>query len=473
MKSSFFKKNKFNILFILLIVSISLVMMIFMRTDPDYFWHITAGKYMINHHTILTHDVFSWFVSGKPWMSHEWLFEIIIYYMSIIFGKYHLLIYGFINVLIILLIFYFTNKENFHKNKVFGLVWLILFFIFDVFMVGRPQLISNILLALTIYFLIDLYNNKDSKKIYFLPLITIIWANVHGGSSNLPYLLAFIFMIISLFKFDIGKIISERKSKKQILTYLIVTLVCMLCVNICPHGFKMFIYPYINMGNSTMLSTISEWQPSVLSNNSHLPYFIFIFLILLVFLLSKKKLRFIDLALFIISIYLGLKSIRFWGYTYIIMTYVIFNYISPRKDDRGTEIVFLILSFSFILIFSLGFKYIIKNTNNKYISDTMINIIKKENPKRLYNDYGAGGYLVYKNIPVFIDGRADLYSDYNYKDNIEIMYYKRDFYEKFNKYNFDYLLVSDGFQINLYLKHNKDYKLIYKEDNFYFYKKVQ
>jgi len=472
MKNKFLKKNKFNILFILLIVSMSLVMMIFMRVDPDYFWHITAGKYMVNHHTILTHDVFSWSVNGQPWMSHEWLFEIIIYYMSIIFGKFHLLIYGFINVLIILFIFYFTNKESFHKNKVFGLVWLILFFIFDVFMVGRPQLISNILLALTIYFLMDLYNNKDSKKIYFLPLITIIWANVHGGSSNLPYLLALVFMFISLLKFDIGKITTDRKSKKQILTYLIVALVCMLCVNICPHGFKMFIYPYINMGNSTMISTIAEWQPTVLSNNSHLPYFIFIFLIAIVLLLSKKKIRVIDLALFLISMYLGLKSIRFWGYTYIIMTYVIFYYIESRKDDKGTELVFLILSFAFILIFSLSFKNIIKSTNDKLISDNMINIIKKENPKRLYNDYGAGGYLVYKNIPVFIDGRADLYSDYNYKDNLDLMYYRKHFYDRLEKYNFDYFLVSEGFQINLYLKNSSNYKLIYHEGEYLFYKKV-
>ena len=472
MKNEFLKKNKYNILFILLIISLSLVMMIFMRCDTDYYWHITAGKYMVNNHTILTHDIFSWFVNGKYWMSHEWLFEVIIYYMSIIFGKYHLLIYGLVNVLIILFIFYFTNKEHYHKNKAFSLIWLTLFFIFDVFMVGRPQLISNILLTLTIYFLIDLYNNKDSKKIYFLPLITIIWANVHGGSSNLPYVLALIFMFISLVKFDIGKFVSDRKSKKQLLTYLVIALVCMLCVNICPHGFKMFIYPYINMGNTTMLKTIAEWQPTVISNNTHLTYFLFIFLILMIFLLSKKKINFLDFCLYMISIYLGLKSIRFWGYTYIIMTYVVFNYIEKRKDDKGTELVFLILSFSFILIFSLSFNNIIKSINEKLISDEMINIIKKENPKRLYNDYGAGGYLVYKNIPVFIDGRADLYSDYNYKDSLDIMYYKKSFNDQLNKYDFDYFFVSDGFQINNYLKNNSNYKLIYKDKNYYFYKKV-
>ena len=52
------------------------------------------------------------------------------------------------------------------------------------------------------------------------------------------------------------------------------------------------------------------------------------------------------------------------------------------------------------------------------------------------------------------------------------MYFKKNFYNKFYKYDFDYLLVSDGFQINTYLKDNSNYKLIYKEGKYLFYKKV-
>ena len=52
----------------------------------------------------------------------------------------------------------------------------------------------SIMLALTIFFSYDLFINENSKKIYFLPLVTLFWANFHGGSSNLSYIFCIIFL---------------------------------------------------------------------------------------------------------------------------------------------------------------------------------------------------------------------------------------------------------------------------------------
>ena len=245
-------------------------------------------------------------------------------------------------------------------------------------------------------------------------------------------------MICSLFNFKFSKLEATRKSKKQILTYLIIGLLCMLTININPHGFKMFVYPYINMGNSLMIGTISEWRNTSLNDNSHLMYYIFIFFILMIFILSKKKIRFLDLMLFLISIYLGLKSIRFWSYTYIIMSFVVFYYIGARKDDKFTELIFLGLSLFYLALFVLCFSRIVTNINKHRLNKETINKIEEIKPERLFNLYGDGGELIYSNIKVFIDGRADLYSDYNYKDYIDISVCQGDYEKLISKYNFDY-----------------------------------
>ena len=86
-------------------------------------------------------------------------------------------------ILGLMLLIYFVNKDKIHSNKVFALIWFTMMLLLSSFMTARPHLISNLLLGLTIYFLLDYYDNPDSKKIYFLPLITILWANFHGGSS--------------------------------------------------------------------------------------------------------------------------------------------------------------------------------------------------------------------------------------------------------------------------------------------------
>ena len=470
----FIKKNKDDLIFLFFIICSCLGMMIFTRSDSDHFWHLTAGKYMLKNHTILTHDIFSWFVNGKYWMSHEWLSEITLGIFNGIFGKYHIIVFCFLFLVSLMLLIYFANKEKIHSNKVFTLIWFSMILLLSSFMTARPHMISNLLLGLTVYFLMDFYNNPKSKKIYFLPAITILWANFHGGSSNLPYIFSLLFFIISFMDCDFTKIESKEKTVKQRLVFLLMFVICALCVNINPHGFKMFVYPYINMGNSLMIGTISEWRNTSLNDNSHLMYYLFIFFNLMIFILSKKKIRFLDLMLFLISIYLGLKSIRFWSYTYIIMSFVVFYYIGARKDDKFTKLIFLGLSLFYLALFVLCFSRIVTNINKHRLNKETINKIEEIKPERLFNLYGDGGELIYSNIKVFIDGRADLYSDYNYKDYIDISVCQGDYEKLISKYNFDYYLVSDTQQIFIYLKKNSHYKEVYKgKDGYYIYKYVK
>lgn len=461
--------NKKTLSFVFLIICFCFFLLCFYNKESDYFWHITAGEYMVKN-GILKHDIFSWFMNGKYWMSHEWLFEVIISYLKNIFGTIHLLVYPFFSLVSLLLILFFTNKKEYMKNTIFSLCWIVgLFIILYGFIHVRPHLFSFSFLALTIYFNYSLYKNEDSKLIYFMPLLTLIWSNFHGGSSNLSYLFSFLFMFSGLFKFNFSKIESSKLSKKQYIKYLIISLLCMIVICINPHGIKMFFYPYLNMMDKLMVSNISEWQPTVLSNLSHYVYYLLVVVIVFIMLFSNKKIKFIDLLLLGVSVFLGLKSIRFWPYTYIIMSYVIFYYIPKRKDDKGTVSLILLLGCLLLGMFIGNFNKI--DLDKKVISNEIISVIKKEKPKRLYNMYDYGGELVYNDILVFIDGRADLYSKYNYEDYLNISNLEEDYVKLIDKYNFDYFLVDKRYPIFTYLKYSDEYEVIIKNKNVYLYKK--
>ena len=92
-----------------------------------------------------------------------------------------------------------------------------------------------------------------------------------------------------------------------------------------------------------------------------------------------------------------------------------------------------------------------------------------------YNMYDYGGILIYNNIKVFVDGRADLYSKYNYKDYLNISALKGDYPKLIDKYDFDYLLVSDKQQLSTYLKYSDKYELVYKnkDKGFVLYKTIE
>lgn len=463
--------KKTRIFIILLFISISIFLVSRFTLDTDYFWHIKAGEYMFNN-GVLTHDIFSWLLSGKYWMSHEWLFEIILYTLKLVFGNYHVIFYSFISISLLFFILYIFNKKGFSKNIFYTLFYLVLFVtMFLGFVQARPHLISYSFIALSIYLCFDLYKNEDSKKIYFLPLLSILWSNVHGGSSNLSYILCIIFLICGLFKFNFKKMESFRISKKQVFRYLMVIVLCMIGVCINVHGFKMFIYPYSNMLDTTMINNISEWQPTTFKVIYHYIYYIYLLFIICTMLFSSKKIKFIDFILLLFVTYLGLKSVRFWVYSPIVMSFIIFDYVRERNVSSKVIYVFYSLIVIILGISICNFKYI-NLTYKLSIDRDVLRVIEKEKPKRLLNMYEYGGELIYHDVDVFIDGRADLYSKYNFKDYLDIINLNGDYKSLIDKYNFDYLLLDKKSNVYNYIKDSSEYSFIYENDKLILYKKT-
>ena len=152
------------------------------------------------------------------------------------------------------------------------------------------------------------------------------------------------------------------------------------------------------------------------------------------------------------------------------MSYVIFSYVEVKKI-RGFTSSLIILSIFFISIF-LCHNSISPNQYNGNISTDALSILKKAKPKRLLNEYKFGGELIYHDVFVFIDGRADLYSGTIYNDYLSIINFKKEAISLIEKYDFDYYLISDKCSLYTYLDNSDQFDLIYSDKNIYFYKKI-
>ncbi|HEV1998466.1 MAG TPA: hypothetical protein VGR61_10100, partial [Candidatus Dormibacteraeota bacterium] len=45
--------------------------------DPDFFWHVKVGEWILGHHAIPLHDLFTATVANHPFVAHEWGSEVI------------------------------------------------------------------------------------------------------------------------------------------------------------------------------------------------------------------------------------------------------------------------------------------------------------------------------------------------------------------------------------------------------------
>ena len=467
-------------LFAFFIIGVSSLLMIKSIQSFDYWWHIKAGEYIVANKVIPFTDVFSWFgiENNLYWHSHEWLSEVLLYLFYSVFDNFGAYIFTIGLFLSISLLLFLLNKDKYYKNIRISIIWIILGVLILVpIALPRPHMINLMLFLLVIYILFD-YKKHKSKKIWILPLISILWVNFHGGSSNLIYIMIFMFIITGLFDFKIGRITAKKLENNQIKTLIIVAILSILALLINPHGLDMITYPYSNMADSYMLSFIDEWRSPDLKKFSDLFVFIEIFLIGIILIIDKDK--DIDLLDFLLEgafIYLTFKSIRFSAFLYIISSFIIFKYINESKDKEinkqlsiGLGIIGIILT-----IFSLfNISSIASQPIKEVVSNDIIQTIKEEAPKRLYNAYNVGGYLIYNDIPVFVDGRADMYSaGGNIQDAINLSSMLCNPEEIINKYKFDLFLIYKSSPLDYYFNTADNYISINEDDTFIIYKKIE
>jgi hypothetical protein len=464
------RKNDWELFFIF--AGIMVIAIFSFGFGCDYFWHVKAGEYIVTNLKIPYHDVFSWYGISRNlyWISHEWLSEIVLFGYKYLFKGLGPILFNISIYLLLVSVLFAFNKEHFKKNKVFTFIWaLVGTIVFSRVMLPRPHMISYVLLTFAVYVLFDNFKNKDSKKIYFLPLISMLWANFHGGSSNLPYVLCFIFLIVGLFKFKFGKIEAERISRKQIKKYLICGILSIVAIVINPHWFKMITYPYINMGDSLMISSIVEWASPSLNNIKDYGDFALLGIIILSMIVTKKKIKLIDLIVTGAFLVLGFKSLKFIPLLYIVSTFTIFNFIDEFKWDISKSTFFIIM-FAILLSYVIITPKLLGNYKSKLIPNEIIEHIKEKKPERLFNYYGYGGYLIYNDIPVFIDGRADMYSKYNLKDAVDIE--SEGYGYLINAYNFDMIVIPTNIPLNIHLSNNQGYEITKQNGNIVIYEKV-
>ena len=488
----FIKKYKYWFM-VLPILAITLTFVSLYVIPNDYWWHIKAGEYIVTNKAIPFTDVFSWIgiKEGFYWHSHEWLTEVVLFLNFKLFGQCSGYIFAVSLVLVLAILLYFFNRERYMQNKLLAIIWVFIgAFAFIYVSSPRPHLISFIFLTITIYLLYEYRENENSKKIWFIPFISFLWVNFHGGSSNLPYILTFIFIFTGLFNFEIGKISFKRLSNKQIKTYLIIAICSILVLAINPHGLDMITYPYTNMGDDFMLFNIAEWRSPDLKIKTDLIYYIIMAIPIMLFTTTKRKIDFIDLTLGVAFIYLTSKSVRFSILLYIVSTFFIFKYMEHLKFELKSNKLIkiidkikvfsykLILAFSFAIIIIIPLIVITSNVPGKLfkapISDEIIEYIKEAKPERLYNSYNAGGYLIYNDIPVFVDGRADMYSaGGTLKDAMKLDEMLVDVEEVINKYDFDMFLLAKDTQLIQYFEKTNEFKEVLKDDNYILFEKIE
>ena len=83
--------------------------------------------------------------------------------------------------------------------------------------------------------------NNNSKLFIISPLISILWANMHGGTIAFVVVFPLIYLLFGMFKFNNDRIYSINNTKKQIEKYLYVLISNLIFSLINPFTYKIYL----------------------------------------------------------------------------------------------------------------------------------------------------------------------------------------------------------------------------------------
>ncbi|MGN0383708.1 MAG: hypothetical protein ACI4DS_05505 [Eubacterium sp.] len=452
----------------------------------DFWWHIKAGEWITSHLSVPTTDIFSWYGTshGLDWTSHEWMSEVILYLIMKIGGVIGVFVFSLIVALTLFIIFIKAAGEDIQKNLTLSYLYcLLLVCLLYTYCYGRPQIFSYLLLVAELCVLYHFKANENSKIIWLIPIIGCLWANLHGGSSNLTYILCIIFIFSGAFKFNFGKIQSQKFSRKQLITTSIVTVLSIAFICINPHGISMLTYPFENMSDSLMLNMIIEWHaPDAKELGQLIFFFVPVIGVSINLIATEKKIDCFDFLIYGFFTYMFFRSTRFIVFFVLASAFYAFKYLIPAKslpEYKGTRPEKMVASMLFGICFIFAC-FSLYNCTVTYhsekgliktvLNDDFIELVKSEQPEHLYSDYNFGETLIYNDIPVFVDSRADVYSGEVLSDyySISMLYYMKSDYgrttyvdEIMDKYDFDAFLITPSRPLFTYLcSHPEQYELV-------------
>ena len=273
---------------------------------------------------------------------------------------------------------------------------------------------------------------------------------------------------------------------------ILIMIICAFTGLLTPLGDAPYTYLVKTMqGNTT--ENINEHQPIVFENNKYALVAVGLFLVILIFTDMKIRLR----DLFMISglLLLMIKSQRQFSIFIIIGIFILGKLIAElfeKYDKEGTDQFIELMTtwigkiLTTLLIILISYLVAKDKFDDKIVDDSSYPVEAAEFIKnnldveniRLYNEYNYGSYLLFQDIPVFIDSRADLYTpEFNmqnkdiFSDFMNISSVNSYYENLFEKYNFTHIMMYKNARLNIFISRDENYKELYSDDNFIIYER--
>jgi hypothetical protein len=431
-----------RILWLSLVLSFILAYSFVLPVFPnDYWWYLRLGHDTLLAGTVPQLEYMSYSQMGTPVVNFSWGTAVLFWLIYKAGGlTLTVLVRGVILAMAYALIWLTVRRLG--AGRITGALVLLLAALasLDNWSI-RPQLFAYPLFTLALYLLYR-WHNGDSKAVCWLPLISLVWVNLHGS---------FIMLILLT-----GAALIFGRGEKRFLGTAFAGVLLTTLLN--PRGFGSWTYVFDLLTSSSIQKFTSEWGPPINNNWVTNIFFLWFLLFPLLAAFSPRKLDRLEWAWF-----LGFGFLALWGTRNIIWFVFILAVLTSvmladweRKlkinQKRGFPALNLALSLIFLLL-PLGLLPGVRNTwwpqarsatENTPIAAAAWLADHPDLPGPLWSEIGFSSYLEFAlpEWPVWIDTRFEVFPPQQWQAYADITYARYNYLSLLDETGANLLMIS-------------------------------
>ena len=220
--------------------------------DPDTYWQIGLGRWIVAHHQVPQVDTFSTTLTGKPWISSQWLAQVLFAQAYDVADWAGIVILSAVAIALALglLTRFLLDKLAIAPALVLSMGGFVLA---SPHLLARPHALALPVMVAWIGGLLRAVDERRAPPFALLPLITL-WANLHGGFT-------FGLFFIAPVALEACWSAANHNRTAALLKWTGFGLLSVAAACITPYGPESILVTLRILGLGQALSVINEWQP--------------------------------------------------------------------------------------------------------------------------------------------------------------------------------------------------------------------
>lgn len=464
-------------------------------TDSDTGWHIRTGEWILQNGRVPTVDMFSFTKTGQPWIAWEWLSDVI---MALAHHKGGLAGVVWVAMLVLgitsVCVYKSAVEECGQRFIAIALAWLAMS-ASTIHWLARPHLVTPLMAAVFCRILNSAERKQGSAKLWSLPLLTILWANLHGGFFVGIALICTYAMGAGTEELLLG---SRQNVGVRSRKYLLAATASAVASLLNPYGYRLHIHIAQYLGTPFYFARISEFQ-SIDFHSFTAAYFETMLMLAIaaaawhlrsrrfshaLLLLSWSHLALFsarNIPIFAVVAVPGIsvavrewldseKSSRIFKETLRELEWGI-QLIGERYQTKGRHLVscFALLVLA-VLLTHPGHRKILQAEFDKsrFPVDAAEFLSRQQlvSPIRLYSSWQWGGWLIYglsPSLQVFDDGRTDFYGRGFVNEGLRAWDVDPDWSKILDRYQVNAALLPVDSALATVMRERDDWKPVYQD----------